>query len=207
MTTEKSLFFYGRPYHVVLDQMEKPMRRIAFDRVLEGSTVLDLGCGTGEFALALRAGKNCRVTGFDLSEKMIDFAQKRNPYAEVTFELRDAVAAVQDLAADSFDVAVVSQLLHEIAGDQQMAVLQGVARVARKALIMDWNPPLSVLGPGVVGRVIEGTIGRDHRDKFLAYLKSGGAAGLVQKAGLGHYVAETTTYNRGTGQLVVLRRV
>jgi SAM-dependent methyltransferase len=207
MIAEKSLFFYGTPYHAVIDKMEKPLRRRIVERVPEGATVLDLGCGTGELALTLRGKKNCRVQGFDLSKTMIDFAQKRNPHPDVTFELKDAVSAVQGLADDSFDVAVVSQLFHEITLDQQIAILQGVARVAGKALIADWRAPLSPLGPGAIGRLIEGTIGREHRTNFLAYLAAGGVIELVKKAGLGARVAETALYTMGVGQLVVLGRV
>lgn len=169
------------------------MRRRAIDRVPENSTVLDLGCGTGELALGLRRSKNCRVTGIDLSKKMIDFARERNPYSDLTFECKDVVA-------------VASQLLHEISEDQQIAIIQGMVRVAGQALILDWKAPLSLLGPGLVGRVIEGTIGRDHHAKFLAYLEAGGILGLVEKAGVGSYLRETATFNRGEGQLVVLSR-
>jgi ubiquinone/menaquinone biosynthesis C-methylase UbiE len=182
------------------------MRRRAIDRVPENSAVLDLGCGTGELALALRRTKNCRVTGIDLSKKMIDFAKERSPYPDVTFECEDAVALVGDLADGSFDVAVATQLLHEINEGQQIAIIKGMFRVAGQALILDWKPPLSVLGPGVVGRVIEGTIGRDHHAKFLAYLEAGGILGLVEKAGMGSYLTETVAFDHGVSQLAVLSR-
>jgi ubiquinone/menaquinone biosynthesis C-methylase UbiE len=206
MLPEKSLFFYGRPYHLVFDQMNRYMRQRILERVPEDSTVLDLGCGTGELALMLRATKSCRVAGFDLSQKMIDFAQRRNPFPEVAFGRADAVAVIGDLPDDAYDVAVVSQFLHEIAEEQQVAILKGMARVARMAVFADWNPPLPVAGPGAIGRLIEASVGRDHRARFLAYLESGGIVGLLEKAGLAGRVSEKVTYNRGTGLLVTLGR-
>ena len=204
MASEKSLFFYGRPYHLVLDRMLRAQRRQAFERIPEGSTVLDVACGTGELALALRERKNCHVLGIDLSQRMIDFARKRNPYDEVTFELKDAVAGLQELAEESFDLAVVSQLLHEVPGDVQVPILHSVTRVAGKTLLLDYGAPRSVLGPGAVPRLIEGTVGRDHRPNFRAFVASGGLAGLVERAGLGAQVVERFAYAAGTGQLIVL---
>jgi SAM-dependent methyltransferase len=204
VVTEKSLRFYGRPYHLVSDTMAKGMRRRVLERVAEGSTIIELGCGTGELALALRAQKNCRVLGIDLSERMLEFARKRSPYNDGDFVLNDTVVAVQDLADDSFDVAIVSQLLHEVTEDEQRRILQGAFRVAGKTLLLDWRPPLSPLGPGAIPRLLEGTVGRDHRANFLAYVASGGLIATVNKAGLGAHVRETSVHNRGTGQLVML---
>ncbi len=197
MVSEKSLFFYGRPYHLVFDRMNKALRQQVFERVPEGSTVLDVASGTGELALALRERKNCHVLGIDLSRRMIDFARKRNPYDEVTFELKDAVNGLQEFAERSFDVAVVSQLLHEVPADIQVAILHSVTRVAGKTLLLDYGAPLSVLGPGAVPRLIEGTVGRDHHANFRAFVASGGLAGLVDRAGLGVQVVEMIHLQRG----------
>lgn len=45
---------------------------------LDGSTVLDIGCGTGFLARHL-AGNGCRVTGIDFSPKMIERARQDLP--------------------------------------------------------------------------------------------------------------------------------
>ena len=45
--------------------------------IREKGTLLDLGCGTGEFSVRfLRDGFS--VTGVDLSEKMLDIAEEKN---------------------------------------------------------------------------------------------------------------------------------
>ncbi len=206
MAAEKSLFFYGRPYHLVIDRMLRVPRRQVLDRVPEGAVVLDVACGTGELALALRKEKNCRVLGIDLSRRMIDFARKRNPYDEVAFELMDAVEGLGGIAEHSFDIAVVCQLLHEVSADVSVDILRGVTRVADKTLLLDYRSPLPVLGPGAIPRLVEGTIGRDHHGNFLAYIASGGLPALVERARLTGHVVETSAYNVGTGELMALSR-
>lgn len=47
---------------------------LADDAPLDGATVLDIGCGSGIYAIAL-AGRAAHVTGIDLSGKMVEYAR------------------------------------------------------------------------------------------------------------------------------------
>ncbi|MCO8125227.1 tetratricopeptide repeat protein [Stieleria sp. TO1_6] len=57
--------------------------RMLGQHTLENATVLDAGCGTGLCAPYLRP-RASRLVGVDLSEKMIDKAQQRNLYDELS---------------------------------------------------------------------------------------------------------------------------
>jgi len=66
-----------------------------FEKILEigswpGRSVLDIGCGLGDFYDFLRA-KNRRVeyTGFDVTPGMVDAARRKHPHASHRFEVAD----------------------------------------------------------------------------------------------------------------------
>jgi len=86
MPIDKSLFFYGLIYHRLLDPQLAEARQVAIDLITEGSSVLDIACGTGLLCIALREQKHCRVVGLDLSLRMLEFARKSNPFQGVSFE-------------------------------------------------------------------------------------------------------------------------
>jgi SAM-dependent methyltransferase len=203
MPQDKSLFFYGRPYHAFIDVLLKEHRAKILSLIPEDSVVLDVGCGTGELALLLREAKACRVVGVDLSLRMVEFARGRNPYSDVVFLHRDA-ADISDHAADHFDYAILLQVLHELPRATQLAVLAELGRLAKKTLIVDYNVPLPRHLPGIVSRVIEITIGRDHYDQFRAYITAGGVAGILEEAGLSTRMAQRLEFNNGCHQVVVL---
>lgn len=68
MQSDKSLFYYGSIYHGISDPQLAEGRQAALDLVAEGSSVLDIACGTGQLCFALREQKSCCVVGIDLSQ-------------------------------------------------------------------------------------------------------------------------------------------
>jgi len=161
MPEDKSFFYYGRIYHKLLDSHQAEARERIVDLIPENSSVLDIASGTGQLCFALRAQKHCRVTGIDLSLRMLQFAQESNPYKEVTFLHQDAT----DLARfgnRTFDYATILIFLHELPREHQVLVLTEALRVADKALIVDASAPLPKNPSGPVcgwwRRPWEGTI-------------------------------------------------
>ncbi len=123
MPTDKSLFFYGSIYHRLLDPQLTETRQVAVDQITEGSSVLDIACGTSQLCIALRKQKHCRVVGLDLSLRMLEFARKSNPFQDITFIHGDAtnLSAFND---HSFDYATMLMLVHELPRAQQVCVLK-----------------------------------------------------------------------------------
>jgi ubiquinone/menaquinone biosynthesis C-methylase UbiE len=183
MPQDKSLFFYGSFFHRFLDPQLAENRQVIVDYIPEGSSVLDIACGTGQLCFQLRELKHCRVAGVDLSLRMLEFARRTNPFQDITFAHEDA-ADLHNFEDKSFDYATMLMLMHELHRPQQISVLKEALRVARRGIIIDSVVPLPKNAEGIGYRIVEATIGHDHNPNFKAYLAKGGIRGILQESGL-----------------------
>ena len=84
--------------------MEKSWKKNLIDLYTPGSKILDVCCGTGDIAIALKA-KGCEAIGLDFSPAMLEVAKKKFP---------EGIAWIQGNAMDlpfednSFDGACIS---------------------------------------------------------------------------------------------------
>jgi ubiquinone/menaquinone biosynthesis C-methylase UbiE len=205
MTKDQSQFYYGQIYHKLLDPPLEEARKVAVDLIPEGSSVLDIGCGTGQLCFELKAKKNCRVIGLDLSLRMLDFARKTIPYEDIVFIHKDAtdLAGFED---HSFDYATLLFLMHELPRPQQLRVFGEALRVAERTVIIDSVAPLPKNIGGVGIRIVEAIFGRDHNQHFKNFLATGGIEGLVKDLAFPITVAYQSVFWRRCRQVVVVSR-
>ena len=95
-----------------------------------GTTVLDLGCGTGLFA-RVATDRGARVTGVDLDDDAV--AQAAAAVPEATFLVRNA----QDPPRGPFDVVAAVQLLMHVR--DPIAVLRRAGRVGGLVAATVWG--------------------------------------------------------------------
>ena len=78
----------------------------------QGKRVLDLGCGYGWHCTYAADHGAAHVLGTDISQKMLDTAQEKNPGAAIEYRC----AAMEDLTfqEDSFDVVLSSLAFHYV---------------------------------------------------------------------------------------------
>jgi SAM-dependent methyltransferase len=108
-------------------------------RLRSGARVLDAGCGSGQFALAL-AARGARVTGIDLSPEMIRRAKAHTDARGVAIDWR-----VGDLARLSEPFAVYDAILARVVL-QFVPDVPGVLREFRRVLRPGWRLLASVPG-------------------------------------------------------------
>lgn len=203
LANDKSLFYYGWLYHKLFDRELGAAREVAVDLVTKGSSVLDIACGTGQLCLALKAQKNCRVTGIDLSLRQLRFAEKSDSNHEITFIHMDATNLVS-IEDHSFDYATMLFLMHELTREQQVRVLMEASRVADKIIVIDSVVPLpkNLSGRGI--RFVEATFGRDHNRNFKSFLANGGINGILEHSGLPLTVVNRSVFWRHCREAVLL---
>jgi ubiquinone/menaquinone biosynthesis C-methylase UbiE len=87
--------------------------------------VLDVGCGTGNYAAALTEATSCRVSGIDPSQQMVNWARRAAPWDS----LERGSAEHLPFGDDAFDVVMSTDVIHHI-GDRD-AYFREAARVLR----------------------------------------------------------------------------
>lgn len=148
-------------------------------------TVLDAGFGTGA-QLNLYHRYGCRIFGIEISNGMIAAARKK--YKD-RLNLCRGNAGRMPYRDQSFDLILLSMMLHETSARMRSAVLQESRRVLKdsgRILIIDYR-----LGPhGVSGQIfkaiiniIERAAGKPHFQNYRDFIKNGGLPPLLRQHG------------------------
>jgi SAM-dependent methyltransferase len=132
---------------MALTMRERAFRPALLQAVLAAGPqlVVDVGCGTGTFALMLaEADPRVEVRGFDGDEAVLERARaKVSPQANrLSFE--HSLAGELPVESGSADVVTASLLLHHLAPVAKLAALAEARRVLRpngRLVIADWGRP------------------------------------------------------------------
>lgn len=189
-------------YSIVIDPLLKQLRRNVAHQIKPGEQVIDIACGTGAQAIEI-AGFAAMVTGVDLSESMIKYANEKAAKQNL-LNTSFVVADATDLSAfynQKFDVAILSMALHQFHPDQQKPILNEIKKVARRIVILDYAVPLPKNYAGVASKIAEFLAGADHHRNFISYSKAGGLNAILPLNGL--EIKKTQYLGKGAFQLVV----
>lgn len=102
------------------------------------TTIIDVGCGTGALSYVLQE-RGHRVTGIDISEKMLAVARRKLAHTDVQLIQANLLKTVP-FPSQSFDLVIASYVVHGSKQPQRLQMYQEMARLAKhKILIHDYN--------------------------------------------------------------------
>lgn len=109
--------------------------------------ILDLACGQGYFSKIL-ADEGAKVTGVDISEKLIEIAKQKYNKSNLNFLIRDG-SNLEGIENDSFDIVIINMALHDIRHPAE--TLEELTRVIKTSgrLIFSIPHPWTHTGKGV----------------------------------------------------------
>jgi demethylmenaquinone methyltransferase/2-methoxy-6-polyprenyl-1,4-benzoquinol methylase len=103
-------------------------KTVEFSSITNDKKILDICTGTGDLAIKF-AGQGNEVLGIDLSEDMIEVADRKNKIENLKFEVGDATKLLFE--NNSFDVVTSSFGLHEMPKEIMLKTLDEVKRVLK----------------------------------------------------------------------------
>ena len=128
--------------------------------LLPGSSVLDVGCGSGASAIpaAVIVGPSGRVVGVDLAERLLDIARAKSIKQKLqNIEFRRADMAALDYPNESFDAVVcVFAIFFVTDMVKQVQELWRVVRPGGKLAITTWGPRMFEPGSAAWWSAVKG---------------------------------------------------
>lgn len=106
---------------------------------LAGRRVLDAGCGEGYLARAL-AARGARVTGIDLSPRLIALAREQDPRGEIAYRVAD-LSAPLPAEVGRFDAIGSFLVLNDVADYRGFAATLAAALEPGGRLVLAFNSP------------------------------------------------------------------
>ena len=121
--------------------------------ILPGTTVLDIGCGTGTMTVWLKQRyPSVNVIGLDADPAILAIAKAKAQRAGVDIRFLEANATTIPLPDNAVQSAVSSLFFHHLNTEQKRAVLAEILRVlvpGGELHISDWGRPSSALMRGL----------------------------------------------------------
>jgi SAM-dependent methyltransferase len=181
----KENFYDGWLYHLFVDPALRKARKLVRRQIKSGSSLVDIGCGTGELVFFL--ADSCReLVGAEASHRMWAYAQQRAKDSGLA-NVRIIFASGDKLRAfpnGYFDYATASMVLHEMEAKQRLPVLREMQRLARTLILVDYRVPPPLQFVATLCRFIERLAGSQHYRNYLSFAKGGGLLPLLEASGL-----------------------
>jgi ubiquinone/menaquinone biosynthesis C-methylase UbiE len=142
---------------------------VALARIQPSERVLEVGCGTGDVALAASAyvGPSGAVAGIDPAPEMIAVARAKAARAARAVDFQVGVIEALAFPDGTFDVVLSSLMMHHLPDDLKRQGLAEIARVLKpggRVLIVDIKRPTGRLGRAMLTLMLHGGLERGIQD-------------------------------------------
>lgn len=151
---------------------------VAMAGLQAGESVLEVGCGTGDVALAASAqvGRLGRVAGIDAAPEMIAVARGKARRRGAAVEFRVGLIEALDFPDAHFDVVLSSLMMHHLPAELKRQGLAEIARVLKpggRLAIVDLKRPEGRWGRALMASMLHGHMGSGVQD-LPAMLRAAG---------------------------------
>ncbi|KJU84735.1 type 11 methyltransferase [Candidatus Magnetobacterium bavaricum] len=197
-------FYDGWFYSKIIDPATAEIRRAIGSLIKDNSSVIDIGCGTGRFALEI--SRRCRyVVGVDISPRMLKFAnaqKQRQVASNVEFIHGDAVNALG--LEREFDYAVMSFMLHSVTLREEIKIIENLKGITKNLIFSDYAVPQPKNIGGVITFLAELAAGGRHFRAYREFMSNNGLESLTEKCNLS--IREQITDKAGTYKVIMAER-
>jgi ubiquinone/menaquinone biosynthesis C-methylase UbiE len=157
--------------------------------VQPGARVLDLGCGTGELALALAWREpQARITGLDPDPLALARAREKASAAGANIAWAQGYAGRAPFPDGSFDQIVSSLVIHHLSSEQKREAFRDALRLLRPGgalYVLDFGPPRTRVDRALTALLHHGEQLRDNVSGALpVWLREAGFSGVAELATL-----------------------
>ena len=124
---------YAKLDHKIIQAYERAISTVNTEINIQGKTILDIGTGSGAWAVKFVEKGARDVHGVDLSETIIKSGRIKHP------EIHFSVANAENLEAfsdHSFDIVTASFVVHGVKAKRRAQMLQAMKRVAKEQVIL-----------------------------------------------------------------------
>jgi len=178
-------WYDGFLYNKVITPFEGEIMMIVDELIPTGSTVIDIGCGPG--SLVLKLSTKCKkVTGIDISNRMIAYANKQKEKMQttnVTFICEDA-STMGTTHDEKFSFAIICMCLHGMSWKTRQDVIENCFSLSQRIILVDFISPFpkGIIGTGQI--LLEVIEGRESYKNFKEWQRQGGIDGFIKQMGL-----------------------
>ena len=181
----KDHFYEGWLYHFLVDPLLRRVHRLVRSQVKPGSTLIDIGCGTGQLLFSL-AEVGSELVGVETSNRMWSFANRQartRGFNNVQILFGDGTK-LANYSAGFFNYAIACMVLHEMDASQRLPLLEEMKRLAPNLILVDYRVPPPTNLAAAMCRFIERLAGIRHFRNYTSFVNGGGLQSFYETLGL-----------------------